>query len=229
MHISRQILVFALCSLLLLSCRSDEVIYPTLGTHVTDEVRTGGLYVLCEGNIGANKARLDYINLETGTYYSNWYGGQNPTQMKELGDVGIIEPEWINVSDAFSMARTNYSGKFDYSVKTDGLIILADYTFYRVFTHLFDDGLIRGGLSKVDVSYTISDGSLKIVYEDDAAGIPHELKASLFSSDPLGNGSDYFIINGIVTASGFTIKETGDPRKGARFEITVPMDRFGII
>ena len=91
MYRFRQILISVLCilySVFLISCRGDEVIYPTLGTHVTDEVRTGGLYVLCEGNMGANKARLDYINLETGTYYSNWYGGQNPTQMKELGDVG---------------------------------------------------------------------------------------------------------------------------------------------
>ncbi|MBR4563797.1 MAG: hypothetical protein IKO26_05025 [Paludibacteraceae bacterium] len=70
------------------SCRTDEVVYPTIGTHITDEPRQGGLYVLCEGNMGANKARLDYINLESGTYYSNWYGSQNPTQMKELGDVG---------------------------------------------------------------------------------------------------------------------------------------------
>ena len=70
------------------SCRGEEVIYPTIGTHVTDEVREGGLYVLCEGNMGSNKARLDYINLETGDYYANWYGAQNPTQMKELGDVG---------------------------------------------------------------------------------------------------------------------------------------------
>ena len=64
------------------------MIYPTIGTHVTDEVREGGLYVLCEGNMGANKARLDYMNLYTGEYYANWYGSQNPTQMKELGDVG---------------------------------------------------------------------------------------------------------------------------------------------
>ena len=70
------------------SCRHDEVIYPTIGTHVTDEVREGGLYVLCEGNMGSNKARLDYINLEKGDYYSNWYGSQNPHQLKELGDVG---------------------------------------------------------------------------------------------------------------------------------------------
>jgi len=38
--------------------------------------------------MGSNKARLDYMNLETGTYYANWYGAQNPTQLKELGDVG---------------------------------------------------------------------------------------------------------------------------------------------
>ena len=83
-----QILIFALCSLLLLGCRGDEIVYPTIGTHVTDEVRKGGLYVLCEGNMGSNKARLDYMNLEKGEYYANWYGSQNPHQLKELGDVG---------------------------------------------------------------------------------------------------------------------------------------------
>ena len=94
MHISSKILNYTLnivlCTLSLchFSCRGDEVIYPTIGTHVTDEVRRGGLYVLCEGNMGSNKARIDYMNLHTGEYYANWYGSQNPTQMKELGDVG---------------------------------------------------------------------------------------------------------------------------------------------
>ena len=77
-----------LCSVLFTSCRTDEVIYPTIQTDVTEEVQKGGLYVLCEGNMGSNKARLDYMNLETGTYYANWYGSQNPKQVKELGDVG---------------------------------------------------------------------------------------------------------------------------------------------
>ena len=76
------------CIILCTSCRGDEIIYPTLGDKVTNEVRSGGLYLLCEGNMGSNKARLDYINLHTGDYYSNWYGGQNPNQLKELGDVG---------------------------------------------------------------------------------------------------------------------------------------------
>lgn len=93
MHTRFQILVIqsVLCilySILLTACRGDEIIYPTIGEHVTDEVRQGGLYILCEGNMGSNKARLDYINLASGTYYANWYGGQNPKQTKELGDVG---------------------------------------------------------------------------------------------------------------------------------------------
>lgn len=94
MHISRKILKsFTICSFtiwsfVLTGCRGDEVIYPTIGTHVTDVQGKGGLYVLCEGNMGSNKARLDYMNLEKGDYYSNWYGAQNPNQLKELGDVG---------------------------------------------------------------------------------------------------------------------------------------------
>lgn len=92
MHISRKILIpSVLCilySVLLTACRGDEVIYPTIGTHVTDDAQKGGLYILCEGNMGSNKARLDYMNLESGDYYSNWYGAQNPKQVKELGDVG---------------------------------------------------------------------------------------------------------------------------------------------
>ena len=93
MHRHFQILVIqsVLCllySVLLTGCRGEDIVYPTIGTHVTDEVREGGLYVLCEGNMGANKARLDYMNLATGEYYANWYGAQNPQQIKELGDVG---------------------------------------------------------------------------------------------------------------------------------------------
>ena len=93
MHARFQILVIqsVLCilySVFLTGCRGDEIIYPTIGTHVTEEVREGGLYVLNEGNMGSNKARLDYMNLATGDYYSNWYGAMNPKQVKELGDVG---------------------------------------------------------------------------------------------------------------------------------------------
>ncbi len=70
------------------SCRTDDVVYPSGNEIVTTDTMPGGLYVLNEGNMGSNKARIDYMNLRTGVYTSNIYGLQNPNQVKELGDVG---------------------------------------------------------------------------------------------------------------------------------------------
>lgn len=76
--------------LLLTSCREDEVVLlPTIdntGEQVVTDYR--GLYVLCEGNMGANKATLDYLDLHTGEYHKNIFPSRNPQQVKELGDVG---------------------------------------------------------------------------------------------------------------------------------------------
>ena len=47
-----------------------------------------GFYLLNEGNMGSNKATLDFFNFETGEYMRNIYAERNPNVPKELGDVG---------------------------------------------------------------------------------------------------------------------------------------------
>ena len=47
-----------------------------------------GFYLLNEGNMGSNKATLDFYNFETGVYTRNIYAERNPNVPKELGDVG---------------------------------------------------------------------------------------------------------------------------------------------
>lgn len=83
-------LFFLLALTLLASCRDDDtVISPekhNTGESATSEVL--GLYVLCEGNMGSNKATLDYLDLTSGIYNRNIYPSRNPSQVKELGDVG---------------------------------------------------------------------------------------------------------------------------------------------
>lgn len=73
----------------LTGCRTDDdVVMPTVTPVekvLTDYV---GLYVLCEGNMGSNKATLDFLNLTDGNYYRNIFPSRNPNQVKELGDVG---------------------------------------------------------------------------------------------------------------------------------------------
>lgn len=47
-----------------------------------------GFYLLNEGNMGSNKASLDFFSYETGKYMRNIYPSRNPDIVKELGDVG---------------------------------------------------------------------------------------------------------------------------------------------
>ena len=78
--------------LLVVACRTDEVIIPAeydylpIGpTYNCDPV---GMYILNEGNMGSNKASIDYVDFENGLYARNLYAERNPTVIKELGDVG---------------------------------------------------------------------------------------------------------------------------------------------
>lgn len=47
-----------------------------------------GFYLLNEGNMGSNKATLDYYNFGSGVFTRNIYAERNPTVPKEMGDVG---------------------------------------------------------------------------------------------------------------------------------------------
>lgn len=75
---------------LLFSCRGEDLIVNSTNTDVTQgekgEIR--GFFLLNEGNMGSNKATLDYFDYETGVYTKNIYAERNPGVVKELGDVG---------------------------------------------------------------------------------------------------------------------------------------------
>jgi DNA-binding beta-propeller fold protein YncE len=75
----------------LLSCRDDgDEIIPSTETPVT-EGNSGpikGFFLLNEGNMGSNKASLDYFDYETGVYDKNIFAERNPSVVNELGDVG---------------------------------------------------------------------------------------------------------------------------------------------
>lgn len=74
------------------SCREDELVSfseeePT-GAAPTQNSAYSGLYLLNEGNMGSNHCTLDYLDFKTAIYHRNIYGQQNPSTVKELGDVG---------------------------------------------------------------------------------------------------------------------------------------------
>lgn len=78
--------------LLLPSCRKDEGIQNSTDKQVIypdpDVGEIKGFFLLNEGNMGSNKASLDYFDYETGIYSKNIYPERNPGVVRELGDVG---------------------------------------------------------------------------------------------------------------------------------------------
>ena len=97
-----QSMLISLCSLLLIpcsliSCRGDDIVFPAEYEVLPMESRELssfaqnepiGMYLLNEGNMGSNKATIDYLDFCNGTYIRNIYGERNPNVIKELGDVG---------------------------------------------------------------------------------------------------------------------------------------------
>ena len=72
------------------SCRKELEIIPPTGTAVTSPFsgKVTGFYLLNEGNMGSNKATLDYFDYSTGIYLKNIFASANPFVARELGDVG---------------------------------------------------------------------------------------------------------------------------------------------
>ena len=88
---TRQITLLLSCIILLLSCRKEEEIVHSTDTNVTEGEQSEsikGFFLLNEGNMGSNKATIDYFDYETGVYTKNIYAERNPGVVKELGDVG---------------------------------------------------------------------------------------------------------------------------------------------
>lgn len=91
MTIINRVLRFVLALLLLFSCRKEEMIVLPEVKPVApggEENEITGFYLLNEGNMGSNKATIDYFDYESGNYNKNIFAERNPGVVKELGDVG---------------------------------------------------------------------------------------------------------------------------------------------
>lgn len=85
------ITILALLLVLFSGCRDDVAMVLSEDIAVGNpEVVRGykGFYLLNEGNMGTNKATLDYYDFTTGIYTRNMYAERNPQVPKEMGDVG---------------------------------------------------------------------------------------------------------------------------------------------
>jgi len=108
--------------------------------------------------------------------------------------------------------------------------IYADPLIERVFENLVDNSVRYGeNVSEIRISFNGSAHNGKIIFEDNGQGIPAAQKTKIFSKDA-GKTPKFglFISKEILGYHGISIKETGEPGKGARFEIEVPRARYKV-
>lgn len=73
-------------------CRDEEYIVLSETVEIEEaldvDANPEGFYLINEGNMGSNKATIDYMDYTKGAYTINIYSERNPNTVKELGDVG---------------------------------------------------------------------------------------------------------------------------------------------
>ncbi|MGB4051562.1 MAG: PAS domain-containing sensor histidine kinase [Methanoculleus sp.] len=111
------------------------------------------------------------------------------------------------------------------------LEVFADPMLDQVYSNLIENSIRHGKtVSEVVITYQIQDGGLVIYVEDDGVGIPEAEKEKIFEYTADGEGGlGLFFVREILSITGMTIRETGKPGEGARFEIHVPPDGYRIV
>ncbi|MEN6611367.1 MAG: ATP-binding protein [Methanoregulaceae archaeon] len=137
-------------------------------------------------------------------------------------DLGTHEPRWQSINGI--LQRISVPHSITLQSDPEDIEVYADPIFEKVFSSLMDNSLRHGKrVSAVRVSTRADTENLTIVWEDDGVGIPREEKSKIFEKGYGKNtGLGLFLTCGILAITGITIRENGEPGKGARFEMRVP-------
>ncbi|MEI6840701.1 MAG: HAMP domain-containing sensor histidine kinase, partial [Methanomicrobiales archaeon] len=144
---------------------------------------------------------------------------------REYQDIGVLKPQWQNVSDIIVNAKEQLTTcPFDIRVDLGAVEIYADPLLPKVFYNLLENAVRYGEhVSTVCFSSRESVQGLTLVCEDNGAGVDAESKKHLFQQGfGKHTGFGLYLMREILGITDITIKETGEPGNGARFEMTVP-------
>ncbi len=145
---------------------------------------------------------------------------------REYESIGINAPSWQECHKLVDNAKKQIQ-LMQIKVENDlpsSAEVFADLLIGKVFYNLIDNAVRHSGkITTIRFSMEESGDSHLIICEDDGEGIPVENKEEIFERGfGKNSGLGLTLVREILDITGITIRETGEPGKGARFEITVP-------
>jgi PAS domain S-box-containing protein len=145
---------------------------------------------------------------------------------KEYEEIGVSDPTW---QDCHVLVDKSLEDAPLGTVRVNndlpsGAEIFADPLISKVFYNLMDNAVRYGGTITTIRFSSEQRGSDHILFcEDDGAGIPIEEKEKIFDRGYGKNtGLGLALSREILSITGITISETGEPGRGSRFEMVVP-------
>ena len=151
---------------------------------------------------------------------------------KQYEQIGVHAPVWQDIRMLVRTASKEISlGKI--KVKNDipeMMEVFADPLIVKVFYNLMDNA-VRYGEKITTIRFFVQESgdNYLILCEDDGVGVPGDEKERIFDRNfGRHTGLGLFLSREILSITGITIRETGEPGKGARFEITVPGSMYRI-
>jgi PAS domain S-box-containing protein len=189
-----------------------------------------GYLELSKEELDANPAAAEYLKTEMRIVEIM---GHQIDFTKIYEDMGTTAPSWQNVSESVRLAVAALPIRY---IRVEAgradLSVYADPMFGKVFYNLIDNALKYGGeaMTKIHISCHETDRGLVLICEDDGAGIAIGDKKNLFEQGfGKHTGLGLFLSREILAITNITIQETGEPGKGARFEMGVPEGAFRFV
>jgi PAS domain S-box-containing protein len=149
---------------------------------------------------------------------------------KYYEDIGINAPEWQDIRTQIQSARVQLPQMEGIEVTADipQVQVYADALIGKVIYNLMENSLRHGEhVTRIDFSFHETGDGAVLVYGDNGIGISQHDKQYLFQRGfGKHTGLGLFLSQEILAITGLTIRETGEPGKGVRFEILIPKGAY---
>ncbi|WAI01992.1 response regulator [Methanogenium organophilum] len=149
----------------------------------------------------------------------------------EYQALGTSPPKWQKVRQVTedSLNQMDVPDVIQTEMDISPVEVYADQLLTLAFSNIIRNALVHAkGIAKITViTREVPGGELCIAIEDDGTGIPLEKKEAILQ--PTYNrrsGHGLYLVRDILDLTGISIRETGKPGEGARFELIVPAGRW---
>ncbi|HWQ65696.1 MAG TPA: PAS domain S-box protein [Methanospirillum sp.] len=149
---------------------------------------------------------------------------------REYENFGVVSSGWQRICRIIKSAKTEVSlGSVTVgNTIPEEIEVYADPIIRKVFTTLMENAIRHGGdLSNIRFLCSEREDTLIVICEDDGVGVSSEEKEYIFDHGyGKHTGIGLFLAREILSITGLSIQECGEPGIGARFEILVPAGKY---